>query len=111
MAVSSEFRAFVLESVGRVAPAITSRSMFGGVGVYSAGFFFALLAGETLYLKVDDGNRGDFEAVGMGPFCPFGQDKPMGYYELPADYLEDADRLRPWVEKAIDVARRARKKK
>lgn len=111
MAVSSEFRAFVIESLGRVAPAVTSRSMFGGVGVYSAGLFFALIAGETLYLKTDDVTRGDFDAIGMGPFRPFGEDKPMQYYELPADYLEDADRLRPWVQNAIDVARRARKGK
>lgn len=111
MAVSPEFRAFALESLGRVAPAVTARGMFGGVGVYSAGLFFALIAGETLYLKVDDTNRGDFDAIGMGPFLPFGGDKPMGYYELPADYLEDADRLRPWIDKAIDVARRARASK
>jgi DNA transformation protein and related proteins len=112
MAVSSEYREFVLESLGRVAPAVTARSMFGGVGVYSAGLFFALMAGETLYLKVDDTNRGDFEAIGMGPFRPFDDDKHvMHYYELPADLLEDADALRPWVEKAIDVARRSRKKK
>lgn len=112
MAVSAEYREFVLESLGRVAPAVTARSMFGGVGVYSAGLFFALIAGETLYLKVDDTNRGDFEAIGMGPFNPFGDEKHvMQYYELPADYLEDADTLRPWVGKAIDVARRARSRK
>ncbi len=112
MAVSSEYREFVLESLGRVAPAVTARSMFGGVGVYSAGLFFALMAGDTLYLKVDDTNRGDFQALGMGPFNPFGDEKHvMQYYELPADLLEDADALRPWVQNAVDVARRARKKK
>lgn len=112
MPVSTEYREFVLESLGRVAPAVTARSMFGGVGVYSAGLFFALMDDDTLYLKVDDTNRGDFQALGMGPFNPFGDDKHvMQYYELPADLLEDADALRPWVEKAVDVARRARKKK
>lgn len=111
MAVSPEYREFVLEQLGRVAPAVTSRGMFGGVGVYADGFFFALLAGDTLYLKTDDVNRPDFEAVGMGPFRPFGGDDAMSYYELPADLLEDADRLRPWIDKAIDVARRKRKSK
>ncbi|HEX6038224.1 TfoX/Sxy family protein [Longimicrobium sp.] len=112
MAVSPEFRAFVVESLGRVAPTVTSRGMFGGVGIYSAGIFFAVIDDETLFLKVDDTNRGDYEAIGTGPFRPFGEDKQgMQYYELPADYLEDADRLRPWVEKSIDVARRARKGK
>jgi TfoX/Sxy family transcriptional regulator of competence genes len=28
----------------------------------------------------------------------------MQYYELPADILEDAEAIRPWVEKAIAVA-------
>jgi DNA transformation protein len=109
MAVSSEYREFVLEQMGRVAPAITSRAMFGGVGVYSSGFFFALLAGETVYLKTDDVTRPDFEAAGMGPFYPFESDKPMQYYELSADVLEDVDALRPWIQNAIEVARRARK--
>lgn len=111
MAVSSEYREFVLEQLGRVTQ-VTSRSMFGGVGVYGGGLFFAVMDNDTLYLKVDDTNRPDFEAAGMGAFRPFGEDSPpMRYYELPADLLEDADALRPWVEKSLDVVRRARKKK
>jgi DNA transformation protein and related proteins len=73
MPVTPEYREFVLEQLGRVAP-VTSRAMFGGVGVYSGGLFFALMAGDTLYLKVDDSNRADFEAAGTGPFRPFGDD-------------------------------------
>lgn len=111
MPVTPEYREFALEQLGRVAP-VTSRAMFGGVGIYSDGLFFALIDDDTLYLKVDDGNRGDFEAAGMGPFRPFGDERDtMQYYELPAELLEDADRLRPWVEKAIEVARRKRRKK
>ena len=111
MAVTAEYREFVLEQLGRAAP-VTHRRMFGGVGVYSDGICFALLSGDATYLKVDDSNRGDFEAAGMGPFSPFGDPKMvMQYYELPADLLEDADALRPWVFKAIDVARAARRKK
>lgn len=111
MPVTPEYREFVLEQLGRVAPAVTSRRMFGGVGVYSSGFFFALMDDDTLYLKVDDTNRPDFEAAGMRPFQPFEGATSMNYHELPADLLEDADALRPWVDKAIDVARRSRKKK
>lgn len=111
MAVTAEYREFVLEQLRRVAP-VTHRSMFGGVGIYSDGLFFALMDDDTTYLKVDDSNRGDFEAAGMGPFSPFGDPKMvMQYYELPPDVLEDADALRPWVHKAIDVARAARRRK
>lgn len=111
MAVSAEYRGFVLEQLGRVTP-VTSRSMFGGVGIYADGLFFALMDDDALYLKVDDSNRGDFEAAGQGPFRPFGDDQhAMQYYELPAELLEDADALRPWVLKAVDVARAARTRK
>ena len=110
MAVSAEYREFVLEQLGRVVP-VTSRSMFGGVGVYSDGLFFALMDDDTLYLKVDDCNRGDFEAAGSGPFRPFGDEQVMQYYDLPAELLEDADRLRPWILKSIDVALAARTRK
>jgi DNA transformation protein and related proteins len=109
MPVRPEFREYVLEQLARVAP-ITSRSMFGGLGIYSEGFFFALLADETLYLKVDETNRPAFEAAGMSPFRPYGPDgKPMRYYELPGHLLEDPHALRPWVDAAISVARTARR--
>jgi DNA transformation protein len=110
MAVTPEYLDFVLEQLGRVAP-VTSRAMFGARGVYSNGFFFAVLDNDTLYLKVDDTTRPDYEAAGMGPFRPFEGGGAMQYYELPADLLEDAERLRPWVDAAIDVARRSRKSK
>lgn len=110
MAVNPSYRAFVLDQLGRVAPGIRARSMFGGVGIYSGDLFFALIGDDTVYLKVDDGNRPDFAAEGMGPFMPFGPGgEVMQYYELPADVLEEPARLKPWVEKAIDVARRARR--
>lgn len=43
MALSETYRDFVLEQLGRVAP-VTGKSMFGGVGIYAQGVFFALIA-------------------------------------------------------------------
>ena len=73
MAVSDSFRDFALEheQLARVRP-VTSRKMFGGVGVYAEGAFFALLDNDTLFFKVDDTTRPAFEACGMKPFQPFG---------------------------------------
>jgi len=108
MTVSRAFREFALEQLGRVTP-VTSRSMFGGVGIYAEGLFFALLADDALYFKVDDSNREDFERVGMRAFRPFGEEsKPMGYYEVPPDLIESPDGLRPWVEKSVAVAQSAK---
>ena len=112
MPVSPSFRAFVLDQLGRAAPRVRARNMFGGVGLYAGDVFFALIADDTLYLKVDDSTRPDFEGRGMGPFRPYGDEgETMGYYELPGDVLEDAEALRPWAEKAIAVARRKKRTK
>ncbi len=112
MAVSPNYRTFILEQLGRVAHDVRARSMFGGVGVYSSDYFFALMDNDTLFFKVDDETRPDFEAIGMGPFRPFGDGgEVMQYYEVSAELIEDHDVLREWVARAIAVARRAKSRK
>ena len=85
--------------------------MFGGVGLYCDDLFFALLSGDALYFKVDASNRADYEARGARQFMPFPDrpagDKPhsgMGYFELPADALEDADECVAWARRSVAVA-------
>lgn len=110
MAVSESYRVFVLEQLGRVTPVI-GKSMFGGVGLYAEGLFFAVIAEDRLYFKVDDTTRPDFEQLGMEPFRPYGEESAMGYYEVPADVVEDPAQLASWMRKAIDVAARAKRGK
>ena len=69
--VSDAFKRFVLDQLEELGD-VTPRSMFGGVGLYHAGVFFGLLARDTLYLKVDDSSRADYEAAGMTAFRPYG---------------------------------------
>ena len=112
MSVSDSYRTFVLEQLGRVAQRLRSKSMFGGVGVYSGDHFFALIDNDTLFFKVDDSSRHEFIAARMKAWSPFEDGKEMkGYYELPAELLEDPDELKPWVDKAIAVAAKKKKKK
>jgi DNA transformation protein and related proteins len=109
VSVSSGFRTFVLEQLGRATTGIRARSMFGGVGIYAGDLFFALLDDDTVYFKVDDATRAQFERRGMVAFRPYGEGgEVMQYYELPAEVLEDPEELRMWVEAAVQVARRAR---
>lgn len=111
MAVSATYREFVLDQLGSAAP-VSARSMFGGVGIYSGPLFFALMDDDRLYFKVDDSNRADFEAKGMDAFHPFGDERAMGYYEVPEEVLEDAEELAHWMAKALRVAgSKPRKKK
>jgi DNA transformation protein len=106
--MSESFRRFVLDQLSQVAPRVRGKRMFGGLGIYSGEFFFALVAGETLYLKVDDQNRPLFEALGSKPFQPF-PDKPMtmSYYDVPLEALETVTRLKPLAESAIRAAQDA----
>jgi DNA transformation protein and related proteins len=36
--------------------------MFGAVGLYHDGRFFALISADTVYFKVNESNRRDYEA-------------------------------------------------
>ncbi len=106
MAVSPDFRDYVLdllEPLGRV----RARAMFGGAGLYLDDTFFAILANDVLYLKVDERSRGEFEAAGAAPFKPFA-DKPhtMSYYEAPAEVMEESEELCAWARRAWEAARR-----
>jgi DNA transformation protein len=106
MSVSPSYQAFVLEQLS-AAGTVTAKSMFGGVGLYCQGLFFALIDDDTLYLKVDDATRPEFERLGSQPFRPFGDDSHgMQYYELPAEVLEDRAAVRQWVDRALGAARR-----
>jgi DNA transformation protein len=105
MAVSNEYLQYVLEQLSALTN-VTSRRLFGGIGLYSEGFFFGLIDNDTLFFKVDDSNRSDYVARGMAAFRPF-PDKPdlsMSYFTVPADALEDADELAAWARKSVTVA-------
>lgn len=105
MSVSDDYRDFVLE---QLAPAgrVAARRMFGGVGLYLDGLFFALIADDALYFKTGDSNRARYQQAGSRPFCPYPErpELQMGYWEVPADVLEDADELAAWAREALAVA-------
>jgi len=105
MAVTADFLRYVLDQLAGLGQ-VTPRRMFGGVGLYHEERYFGLIAGDTLYLKVHDSNRGDYEARGMGRFRPY-PDKPhlsMTYYEIPAEALEDAEECAAWARRSVAIA-------
>ena len=79
--------------------------MFGAIGLYRADVFFGIVAGDTLYLKVSDETRGEYEAAGMGPFAPFpGRKSSMRYYAVPVEVLESSVELVRWAKTAVAAA-------
>ena len=112
MAVSSDYLQYVLDQLSRV-PRVTSRRMFGGIGLYSDGVFFGIIDNDTVFFKTDDSTRETYIARGSVPFRPY-KDRPdvsMSYFQVPADVLEDTDECVPWARAAVRAAAVAAEKK
>jgi DNA transformation protein and related proteins len=90
---------------------IAVRRMFGGIGVYSDGAMFALVADDVLYMKADDETRAAFEAAGSHPFTYGGKGRPVrtSYWRLPDSALDEPDDLKTWADLAVKAALRSRK--
>lgn len=105
MAVSVQFNAFVLDLLGSVC-AVTARRMFGGVGYYADGLFFAIADDDVLYFRADATSRAYYEAEGMEAFAPMGPGtKSMNYFTLPPRLYDDQEELTVWLRRALDAAR------
>lgn len=89
---------------------VTGRRMFGGVGVYFDGIFFAIIDDGTVYFRTSDTTRAKFEAESSRPFTYGTKNGPVAiasYWRLPERLLDDSDELRDWAESAITAARDA----
>lgn len=90
--------------------AVTARRMFGGTGFYRDGRMFALVAGDTLYLKTSAETRDAFKAEGLAPFSyetKNGKRTLTSYWQAPERCLEDMDEMTLWCGKAWEAAHAA----
>jgi len=86
--------------------------MFGGAGAYCDGAIFAITGDESLWLKVDDVTRAEFEAAGLAAFTyefDNGKTGTMSYYNAPDEIYDDNDALAHWTALALGAAQRAKK--
>jgi DNA transformation protein len=104
---SEAFTTFVVDQLEALRD-VVPRSMFGGVGLYCHGVFFGIIAGDVLYLKTDEKNRGDYERADMPPFRPYPH-RPvtMQYHAVPIAVLESAPELVQWARKSVAAAERS----
>lgn len=93
---------------------VRSRRMFGGHGLYVDGIFIALIAGEQLYLKVDEATRAEFVAAGCRAFeyhTAAGHRGVMSYFSAPAEAMDSPALMQPWARLALASALRAQASK
>ncbi|MGK9286573.1 TfoX/Sxy family protein [Sinorhizobium meliloti] len=86
---------------------ITTRPLFGAIALYRGDTVFAMAWKGALYFKVDEDSRGDYEAANSHAlgYKTRGESHALKtYWEVPADVLEDGDKLHEWAERAYHAA-------
>ena len=78
---------------------VTSKKMFGGLGIFVDGKMFAIVDRDGgLYFKCDDTNVQRYIDAGA-------EKHGMPYYQVPADVWADDDRIIEWAKLSADIAR------
>lgn len=86
-----------------------ARRMFGGWGLSVEGLNIALIAFDTLYLKVDAQTEATFAAAGGQPFRYEAKGRMMSLHYLtpPEEALDSPALMAPWARLALQAALRA----
>ena len=104
MAVSEEQIAFVRDLFADVGP-LTTRKMFGGLGIYTEGTIFALLMSDgTLRLKGAGEMIGTLNEAGWSQWTYTRKDgaiSSMPYWTLPESLLDDPAEACIWAQRAL----------
>jgi len=107
VSVDSEFvllMSELLAPLGQIRP----RRMFGAVGLYCDGAFFAIISDDVLYLKGDAQTKDRFDAMAMKPFAvPSGRPMTLSYFEVPGEWLDEEEQLLEFAHMALGAAHRA----
>ena len=105
-----DFLDFVLDQLGGLR-AVSSRRMFGAIGLYQGDHFFAIIDEGRLYFLTGDATRGRYEAMGTKPFEYAPGKLLRSYYEVPVDVIEDDSALCAWAREAVEVQAQRRTKR
>jgi DNA transformation protein and related proteins len=101
----AEFLRDQLAPLGR----ITMRRMFGKTGVFCDEYMFGMVRDNTLYLRVDEGNRTAFkEAEAFPPlnYAKKGGVIDLSFWRAPERLFDEPDELVAWARTALAAARR-----
>jgi len=89
---SNDFLDFILAQLAYL-PKVRAQAMFGGFGLYSNEFFFAIVHKERFYIKVNADTLSQLKALDMQPFRPSPKQTLKSFYEVPLDILESQQAL------------------
>lgn len=108
MAISDEQIAFIHDLFEGLGP-LTTRKMFGGLGIYHEGTIFAVMLSDgVLKLKGAGDMAETFEAEGWdhwGYPRKDGAQSFMPYWSLPEAMLDDPEEATAWARRALAALR------
>jgi DNA transformation protein len=108
---SNHYVEYLLEQLAPLRD-VASKSFFGGVGLVSGDTQFAMVMGSVLYFVVDDATRPNYERMGSSCFSYDTKKRRVAvkkYYAVPAELIEDQDRLVALAKESIQVAHSLKK--
>jgi DNA transformation protein len=110
--LSDAYVAHVIECM-RGLGTVEAKRMFGGWGLYHRGTCFAIVMGETLFLKTDEVNSADFDARKLEAFTfvKGGRTMVTSYRMAPGEALEEASAMASWARGAYAAALRKPRRK
>jgi DNA transformation protein len=106
MAANAEFVSYIKEQLAPLG-FLSSGRFFGGHAISCHGQQFAWIIGSTLYLRVSDATRAEFEAHGAQPFkymTKKGEVTVRKFYTAPELLLDDPEQLLLWSRRALEAS-------
>ena len=94
--------------------AVTIKRLFSGKGVYHQGLIVGAIMNDEILLKSDAEAEPQFLAAGSTQWIyefRRGNTVHMPYWTIPAEAVDDPDRLATWVRLAFAAARRTAARK
>ena len=113
MVASDGFAEFVRDQLAPLGR-ITVRRMFGKSGVFCDGVMLGMVTDDTLYFRVDDGNRELFKEAASAPplnYAKGGELIDLSFWRPPDRLLDEPDELLVWARAALGAARRVAAKR
>ena len=113
MVASASFAAFLRDQL-RPLGHVTLRRMFGKTGVFCDGLMFAIVADDTLYLRVDAHNHDEFAEAASSPSLSYqkkGATIALSFWPAPDRLFDEPDELVAWARIALAAARRVAAKR
>lgn len=92
---------------------LTSRSMFGGFGIFADGTMFALVVDDKIHLRAGDDNEKEFKERGLTPYIDTKKASmrvSTRYYAIPNEWWQDKDMINKEAKQALIMAKRDKMK-